>query len=235
MLSTPVAGELNNIDGGGRIIPRGDDLSYFFRDYVDNGNLVYNHFTLSAYRLLKLSRRDINPRWGQQIELQSFETPFGGNFDGRSASAFGALFLPGLAKHHSLWTFGAWQYTKFEQMRQNYVFRNQIPTPRGHSVSRFENFYTASANYTLPLWYPDIALGPLLNIQRLRANVFFDYGLGESPLIDARQTYTSVGIEAKVDINMMRFLPQFDIGVRFSKGLTPSTSEFEVLIGTFNF
>jgi hypothetical protein len=33
----------------------------------------------------------------------------------------------------------------------------------------------------------------------------------------------------------MRFLPQFDIGVRFSKGLKPSTTEFEVLIGTFNF
>jgi hypothetical protein len=225
----------NNIDGGGRLVPRGDDRAYFFRDYVDDGKLVYNHFSLSAYRLLKLSRRDINPKWGQQIEVQSFETPFGGNFNGRSASFFGALFFPGLAKHHSFWTYGAWQHTKFEQVRQNYIFRNQIPTPRGHSVSRFQNFYAASANYTLPVWYPDIALGPLLNVQRLRANLFFDYGLGQSPLFDATQQYTSVGIEAKVDINIMRFLPQLDIGVRYSKGLAPATSDFEVLIGTFNF
>ena len=102
-------------------------------------------------------------------------------------------------------------------------------------MSRFQTFYALSANYTLPLWYPDIALGPLLNIQRLRANLFFDHGLGQSPLIDATQEYSSIGIEAKLDINIMRFLPQFDIGVRYSKGLTPATSEFELLLGTFNF
>lgn len=232
---TAVTEFVNNIDKGGRFIPRGDELAYFYRDYVDNGNLVYNNFTLSAYRLLKRSRRDINSKWGQQLEIQSFETPFGGDFNGRLISAFGLLYFPGIAKHHSFWGYGAWQHTKLEQVRQNYVFRNQVPTPRGHTVSRFQNFYSASANYTLPLWYPDIALGPLLNIQRLRANVFFDYGLGESPVFDSRQEYASVGVEAKLDINIMRFLPQFDIGVRFSKGLKPSTTEFEVLIGTFNF
>lgn len=227
----------NNIDSvrSGRIVPRGDELSYFFRDYVDNGTLVYNNFNISAYRLLKTSRRDIYSKWGQQLEIQSFETPFGGDFDGRLLSAMGVLYFPGLAKHHSLWTYGAWQHTKFEQVRQNYVFRNQVPTPRGHTVGRFQNFYSASANYTLPLWYPDIAAGPLLNIQRLRANVFFDYGLGESPRFQSSQEYSSVGIEARLDINILRFLPQFDIGVRYVRGLRPSTSEVEVLIGTFNF
>ena len=232
---TQVSDFENNIDGGGRLVPRGDDRAYFFRDYVDDGNLLYNNFSLSAYRVLKVSRRDINSRWGQQVEIESFETPFGEDFNGRLASVYGVLFFPGLAKHHSLWTYGAWQHTKFEQAIQNYVFRNQVPTPRGHTVSRFQNFYSASANYTLPIWYPDIAAGPLLNIQRLRANLFFDYALGQSPLFEVSQEYTSVGIEAKLDINIMRFLPQFDIGVRFSKGLRPATSEFEVLLGTFNF
>ena len=232
---THVTAFRNNIDNGGRLVPRGDDLAYFYRDYVDNGNLVYNNFYVSAYRLLKQSRRDINSRWGQQIELQSFETPYGGDFSGRLLSAFGLLYFPGVAKHHSFWGYGAWQHTKLEQERQNYVFRNQVPTPRGQSVSRFENFYSASANYTLPLWYPDVAVGPILNIQRLRATAFFDYGLGENPSFGTRQQYMSAGIEAKLDINIMRFLPQFDIGVRFSKGLKPATTEVELLIGTFNF
>ena len=225
----------NNIDGGGRVVPRGDDRAYFFRDYIDNGQLVYNHFTFSAFRLLKVSRRDINPRWGQQLEFESYETPFGGDFRGRLMSVYGLAFFPGLARHHSFWGYGAWQKTEFEQVAQNYVFRNQVPTPRGHTVSRFQHFYAASANYTLPVWYPDIAVGPLLNFQRLRANVFFDYGLGRSPLFQTTAQYTSVGVEAKIDLNIMRFVPQFDIGVRFSKGLSPATTEFEVLIGTFNF
>lgn len=232
---TEVSDFENNIDGGGRVVPTGDARAYFFRDYLDNGKLMYNRFTVSAFRLMKLSRRDINSRWGQRIELESYETPFGGDFSGRLFSVYGLLYFPGLAKHHSLWTYGAWQHTSIEQQAQNYVFRNRIPTPRGHTVSRFEQFYTTSVNYTLPVWYPDIAAGPLLNIQRLRANAFFDYGFGNSPSLDQQQVYSSVGLEARLDINIMRFLPQFDIGVRFSRGLVPAATKFEVLMGTFNF
>lgn len=232
---TQVSDFENNVNQRGRFVPRGDLQSYFYRDYLDNGQLLYNNFNLSAYRLLKQSRRDINSKWGQQIEINSFETPFGGDFEGRLFSVFGILYFPGIARHHSFWTYGAYQHTKFEQVRQNYVFRNDVPTPRGQKVSRFQNFYSVSANYTLPVWYPDIAVGPLLNFQRLRGNFFFDYGFGQSPLFKTSQDYTSVGVEAKLDINILRFLPQFDIGVRFTKGLNPSTSKFEVLIGTFNF
>ncbi|HET9487387.1 MAG TPA: hypothetical protein VFO54_08135, partial [Chryseosolibacter sp.] len=234
---TQVSDFENNIGDGGRFVPRGDDRAYFYRDYIDNGELLYNHFSVFAYRLLKRSRRDINSKWGQQLQIESFETPFKikDDFNGRLFSAFGILFFPGVARHHSLWVYGGWQHTKFEQVSQNYVFRNQLPTPRGQSVSRFESFYSLSANYTLPIWYPDLALGPVVNFQRLRANLFYDYGYGESPLFGSSAEYSSVGIEAKVDINILRFAPQFDIGVRFSKGLSPATTEFELLIGTFNF
>jgi hypothetical protein len=225
----------NNIDGGGRLIPRGDRLTYFFRDYVDNGELIYNRFSLVAYRLLKRSARDINSRWGQQLEIDYFDTPFGGDFDGRQFTVLGILYFPGFAKHHSIWGYGAYQHTKLENVQQNYVFRNQAPGPRGLTLSRFQQFYSASVNYTMPLWYPDIAVGPILNIQRLRTTLFLDYGFGESKLFQSSQEYLSTGAEAKVDINIMRFRPQFDIGVRFSKGLQPSTSMVELLIGAFNF
>jgi hypothetical protein len=88
----------------------------------------------------------------------------------------------------------------------------------------------------MPVWYPDIALGPLLNIQRVRLNGFFDYGFGSSVFSTAfTQTYTSTGVEVKFDINVMRLLPQLDIGFRYSVGIQPSTTLFEVLIGTINF
>ncbi len=232
---TEVSDFKNNISDDGRFVPRGDDRAYFFRDYQSNGELLYNSFNISAFRLLKQSRRDIYSKWGQQLEIQSFETPFGGDFDGRLFSVFTVLYFPGLAKHHSLWMYGAWQYSKFQQVADNYVFKNQIPAPRGQMISRFQYFYSASANYTFPVWYPDVAVGPLVNFQRLRTNFFFDYGFGESPLFNSSKQYSSVGVEAKLDINILRFVPQFDIGVRFTKGLSPSTTEVEMLIGTFNF
>lgn len=231
----------NNIDEGGRFVPSGNASFYPFYEYADNGNLVYNNFNIHAYRLLKQSRRDIYSKWGQQLEIQSFETPFGGDFEGRQYSVFGILYLPGFARHHSLWAYGGYQYTQYDEAftpsSQNYVFRNQIPVPRGQSVRRFQDFYSLSANYTLPIWYPDIALGPIVNFQRLRASFFFDYGSGQGPSFfsEKGKDYSSVGVEAKLDINILRFLPQFDIGVRYTKGLLPATAEFEVLFGSFNF
>ncbi|MDL5050953.1 hypothetical protein QQ054_33680 [Oscillatoria amoena NRMC-F 0135] len=121
----------------------------------------------------------------------------------------------------------------------NYVFNNQVPLPRGISVFRSQKMYSMSGNYTLPIWYPDIAVGPLLNIQRLRGNAFIDYGFGTSKFGNnppVSTTYLSVGGELKVDINVFRFLPQFDIGVRYSVGILPnSTTLFEFLFGTINF
>jgi hypothetical protein len=220
---------------------------YFFSDRTGNGNLVYNHFSISAFRLLKQSRRDINSQWGQVIRLNSYTTPYGGNYTGNQFSIYGTAYFPGLFKHHSIWGYWAYQSAEIDRLfyankkgteileNNNYQFRNRIPLPRGLTVSRFQQFYSMSANYTMPVWYPDIAIGPLLNIQRVRLNGFFDYGYGSSPTFARSQTYLSAGAEVKFDINVMRFLPQFDIGFRYSVGIKPSVSLFEVLIGTFNF
>jgi hypothetical protein len=229
----------NSIDGGGRLLPS-NYPQWFFRDYLDNGNLLYNHFGLSAYRLLKKSRRDINSKWGQSAYLNVYNTPYGGDFNGNQFSFYGIAYFPGLFKHHSLWGYWAYQYSQIDRVNvstgdglNNYTFRNKIPLPRGQSVSRFQDFYSMSGNYTLPVWYPDLQIGPLLNIQRVRANLFFDYGFGSSGTFV--QSYSSTGAEVKFDINIMRFLPQFDIGFRYSYGISPSTTRFELLIGTFNF
>ncbi|HMR58227.1 MAG TPA: hypothetical protein PKC10_12955, partial [Cyclobacteriaceae bacterium] len=118
-----------------------------------------------------------------------------------------------------------------------YTFRNQIPVPRGQSISRFENFYSMSVNYALPVWYPDVNIGPLLNIQRVRANAFLDYGFGSSMIntTPINQTYISTGAEVKFDINILRLLPQLDIGFRYSYGVKPADTRFELLLGTLNF
>jgi hypothetical protein len=220
----------NSVNGGGR----GN-----FYDYADNGDLVYSNLNLTASRLMKKSRRDINSPWGQYLEVINKATPFDSDFDGGLFAGTGFLFFPGIFKHHSLWMYGAYQNTKMTNAPNNYFFRNEIPVPRGLAVSRFEDFYSGSLNYTMPIWYPDIALGPLLNIQRLRANVFYDYGYGIRDVPGdeyVTRKYNSMGIEAKVDFNVLRFLPQIDMGVRFSRGLLPfETTRIELIVGTINF
>jgi hypothetical protein len=217
---------------------------YNFFNYVGNGNLIYNHFNVTAYRLQKQSRRDINPKWGQTLFISVYGTPYGGDFSGSQFSFYSQLFFPGLFKHHSLWGYWAYQKRKTvevgpdEQGLDNYQFRNRIPLPRGLGIRRFEDFYSMSVNYTLPVWYPDIHVGPLLNIQRVRLNTFMDYGFGSTTLNNRQPdttAYLSTGAEVKFDINILRLLPQLDIGFRYSYGINPTVTRFEVLLGTLNF
>ncbi len=234
----------NSINGEGRLLPRTKNSIYFFRDYIDGGSFLYNHLDFSFHRRLKTSRRDINSKWAQSLFINHYSTPYGGDYSGNQFSLYGVGYFPGLFKHHSLWGYWAYQKSDIPTANQitgeglnNYTFRNHIPLPRGQSISLFPEFYAMSANYALPIWYPDVALGPLLNFQRLRLNTFVDYGFG---LIKTNRgnrsfSYTTVGAEVKLDLNLMRFLPQFDIGFRYSYGVAPSVSKFELLIGTFNF
>ncbi len=225
----------------GRFVPaiiRDDTIRnvYPYFGYVGNNELVYNHFTLSASRFLKTSTRDILPRWGQAVSMQYYQTFTGSDLNGGLFSFWGRLYFPGLFRHHSI--NGHWAYQKYlvDRTFNDYLFRNSIPLVRGQGVSRFGEFYSMAINYALPIWYPDIAMGPILNIQRLRANFFFDYGFGSNSLYGgATRTYTSLGTEIKFDINIFRFLPQLDVGFRYSIGLQPSTTRFEFLLGTFNF
>lgn len=244
---TDVEDFTNSITGEGRIIT--PELPYYWiRSVPGNGTLKYNHFHMSAYRLLKQSRRDINSKWGQSFVLHGYGTPYGGDYKGNQFSFYTTLYFPGLFKHHSFWGYWGYQKTRIELLSRtstsnpfedngSYIFRNQIPLPRGLAISRFEDFYSMSGNYTFPVWYPDIAIGPLVNFQRIRANAFVDYGFGSSPsrTTPISQSYLSVGGEVRVDLNVMRLLDQFNIGFRYSYGIQPSATRFEFLLGTINF
>jgi hypothetical protein len=251
---TQVTGFTNSFNNGGRIIPSSSyTRPYFFDSYVDGGKLIYNYFNLSYYSLLKRSARDINSKWGIALYLNAQNTPNLGAYSGKLFSFTSYVYLPGLFRHHSLWGYWAYQSSQIlysastgGDWNNNYVFRNRIPLARGITVYRAEKMYSMSVNYTMPVWYPDIALGPILNIKRVRANAFMDYAFGDNPEyrrqfgaarpnLVSTSSYLSTGVEVKFDINVFRFMPELDLGFRYSYGIQPSASLFEFLLGTFNF
>jgi hypothetical protein len=211
--------------GRDRRVALGDTLNFYYEDQLNSGDLLYNRFALSYYHLLRTSYRDFLYRWGQTLDVESYSTPFAGSdFNGNLLAVRSTLYFPGIGKHHYLYGRVGYQKSLQTTAMDEYVFRNRIPKPRGYSYPQDETFTSFSVNYALPVWYPDISLGPVLNIQRLRLNAFYDYGQGKGELYyystknlyyqrtDA--TYNSVGVETTVDFNFMRFLPQFNVGVR---------------------
>jgi hypothetical protein len=238
-------------DGPERINPANDTLLFFYKDQLNDGNLLYNRFTFSAYNLLKRSRRDFLSRWGQTLDVELSNTPYGGDFEAKLLAARATFYFPGFFKHHFLYTRVAYQESLQGPETNLYTFRNRIPKPRGHSYPDDETFYSLSVNYALPIWYPDIVLGPILYIQRIKANCFFDYGKGTGHqyyynpdsnrvyFSTSDQIYQSVGIETTFDFNVMRFLPKFELGFRstyrFANDFNTSGVVFEFVIGNIGF
>ncbi len=238
---TRVSDFTNDVDGKGREITLMGESATFY-NLLDNGLLLTNDFELTFSHLMRRSRRDFQSKWGQRLEVKATGALRGSDFSASSTAATGYLFFPGLFKHHSFFTIGAFQHVKINFYPDNYLLRNQIPKPRGGFSFPFaENFAFGSANYALPLWYPDLALGPVLNLQRVRANFFYDYGLAETDVANTvrtfyrRSVYQSAGVELRFDGNIMRLLGQFDVGVRASYQITGQTPFVELLIGGFGF
>jgi hypothetical protein len=180
-----------------------------------------------------------------------YNTPYGGDFEARLFAARATLFFPGLLKHHFLYTRFGYQESLQGPETNLYTFRNRIAKPRGHSYPDDETFYSMSVNYALPIWYPDIALGPILYIQRIKANCFYDYGQGrgqqyyynpESNRVYhtiSDEIYQSVGVETTFDFNVMRFLPKLELGFRttyrFQNDFNSSGVVVEFVVGNIGF
>ena len=199
-------------------------------DQQRNGALYSTQYNLTYSRLLKQSKRDIYPRLGQSIALNYFDTPFS-NSDYLSSlwSGESYIYLPGLFKHHSFRLRAAYQ----NEAINNYRFRSEIQNVRGFGYTSFNNLTTLSANYALPLLYPDLALGNMLYIQRVRANAFYDFGHGTTD--NLAKSFDSVGIDVFFDYNVMRFLPVFSTGVRVVYVPEQDTYVIRLLLGSLAF
>ena len=223
-----ISGFGSEINGASRLIPINDSLSFFFRDELADGDLYFNRFTFSFFNLLKRSPRDMNGKWGQFLRFEYFNTPYNGDFTGRLMAVRSNLYFPGLFKHHSAYVSLAYQRRDDELSGRQYYFNNRIPKPRGFSYPDHRTFTTIQGNYLFPLWYPDFNLGPVLNIKRIKVNGFMDFGLGrgenffiernvENPRIfvgNLNANYLSYGAELLFDVNIMRFRPEFELGLR---------------------
>jgi hypothetical protein len=166
-------------------------------------------YSVTAYRYIKQSAKDLYPRWGQVLTGTFRSSPFGDYNLGSVVTFGGRIYVPGILKHHGI---------RIDVNRQvkypgKYAYSNQIAMPRGY-LSVNENTLTCFAlNYKFPFAYPDFAIGPLVYLKRLKANLFYDGGLGSIHGIS--QKLQSTGVEITSDLHVLRFIFPMDIGFRF--------------------
>ena len=162
------------------------------------------------------SLRDVASRYGGFLQFTLRNTPFRSFFQARQTAFDGVFFLPGFFKHHSVKLRAGWQ----EDDNSNYHFENPFDFIRNKRNRLFHQWNLWSVDYKLPLCYPDASLfNGLFYFQRIKADFFTELGIGKLSFPNAASQsmqYNNYGIELTADVNLLRFLLPFDIGIRGS-------------------
>lgn len=185
----------------------------FDRDIINiTGRIYFSNTFRTAYR-------DINPRWGQVIDLRLTTTPWDNNLYNRRSYARTTLFFPGVLPNHSLAFKAGWEN---QAPARRLLYRNSIPWPRGYTDDLVaEKLFSFSADYTMPILYPDLAAGSLFYLKRIRGTLFYDHSKGEGVSDYTNRIYdegiiryNSLGSEIMADFYLLRFPFEISAGVR---------------------
>lgn len=197
------------------------------------GFLNISSYSMSYYRLLKQSRRDLVSRWGQTGYVTFAHTPFGGMLTGNLIASEGTLYFPGLFKNHGIQILGGFQYETGD-----YAYLSPLLFPRGFLYEKNNYLTTASFNYWMPLLYPDLTLGPVFYLQRIKTNLFFDHATGYNPASTSYKFnyYNSLGVDLLFDYNLFRIRHVLlESGVRVAYHPDFNRVDFRFIIGSVGF
>ncbi len=169
---------------------------------LQGGGLVPLNYGLSLWHIRQSSARDLAPAWAQVIRFGYSQTVLANPYTASRLYADGRFAVPGLVRHHALVLEAGYQRND-----GNYTFSTQVLFPRGYTPYTVPNLTKFSSTYSVPLFYPDWALGQLLYVKRVSADGFYDYGKV------ADQLYRSAGLEMIFDLNVFHW-PGFRVGMR---------------------
>ena len=181
-----------------------------FYQYMQSDLLFYN------YR--KMAQQEIYPSWGFQFRIQQLSLPFNTDNFGDLYAARLTTYWPGIARTHSLMLRFGYQY----QDLGGQTFYNPHPlldAPRGYAfeyVTRRQG--SLKADYALPLILPDLSIGSLAYIRRIRANFFYDLNYNQDS-DNRRSKQRSYGADLLFDWNALRFYYSLITGVRLTQPL----------------
>jgi hypothetical protein len=169
------------------------------------------------YAQSRMSERDLNPRWGQSLDINFRQTLFEADTSSSIFAAELSLYFPGLLKHHSIRLYGGYQH----RITEYYPYSDQIFFPRGYSHLFPGEMFSGSVNYEFPIFCPDWKIGPVLYLKRLKANLFYDQAIifDKTPY----QDYISTGLDLTFDFHLFRWFAPLEAGLRtiyFPQGQT---------------
>lgn len=181
------------------------------------------------YNYRRKAQRDILPRNGYQLRLQYLMTPFNTENYGSLYAARLTTYWPGIVRNHGLMLRFGYQYQDLDN-KALYLPKHLLEKPRGYNFQyQTQQQWAFKADYALPLLAPDLSIGPLIYIRRLRANLFYDLSRNQASRKSAWTTQSSYGADFIFDWNVLRMSYPLTTGVRLIKPIDYGNFQAEML------
>lgn len=183
-----------------------------------SGNLNTLSYRLYYHQIMRRAPSDLLADFGWILDAGYNHSPYGK----RDAGSVGAMqlrtYLPGLKNNHGASLYGG------IQVRENghsQGFSDILRMPRGIHPIQHKEMSMISADYRLPLFYPEINLGRLVYIRRVKAMLWGDYAFlkrnyyqnGNIAGTFGKEFY-SVGLDLAADLNYLRLYAPASTGLR---------------------
>ncbi|MFW6257180.1 MAG: TolB family protein [Prolixibacteraceae bacterium] len=184
------------------------------------GNFQSLNYRLYYHQLLKKSYRDVYPDVGIVLDLGFIHSPIGATDLGNRTTLQSILYLPGAMNNHGIKLYGGFQN---KQPGNNRNFSDALRYPRGWGKINTHQMYTATADYKLPLIYPDWNIEGILYMRRANLTLFADYAWLKGNIYEEgkrtgifTKNINAYGGELTFDVNALRFYAPTTVGVRAS-------------------
>jgi len=204
-----------NFNAGSYYVLRNEFNKGFYKDSLGNTSLSYLLHTFSWSQQVQRAVQHIYPRFAYSVSANHRHAI--SNAKGYQFIGSGALYIPGLMKSHNLVFTGSFQQ---RDTLSQVVFADRFAYSRGFTGRYFSRMWRLSANYHLPLIYPDWGFGNILYLQRIRLNAFYDYSKVYSKDKTQFRDQRSAGGELFVDTKWWNQYP-LSFGFRVSYLMDP--------------
>jgi hypothetical protein len=112
--------------------------------------------------------RDLAPKWGQNIGITYRHLPFDNAINGENLYVRSIFYFPGIMNNHSFRISANWQ-------NNSGVYNFDIDLPRASGFANLAPLNMISntllLDYRFPIAYPDLEIGPLAYIKRIKGGV----------------------------------------------------------------
>lgn len=159
--------------------------------------------------------QELGPDFGISAQLQTRKA-IGKKLKGNSLRLGAGIQLPGIMPNHATSIQVTFQK---ESYLDNYKFPNTFFNPRGYGSQTGDSWLKYTLDYKIPIWYPDLALGPLAFFKRVSTHFFYDTAkiTLEEPF-NQKNWIRSAGVELIFDVRVIRLL-DVRAGFRYSYAL----------------